>query len=364
MATKLSLDFQMNFDVSAAFSRGCGMTKIIPFANGRAVAFGWGTHSGNYQEGPHQYWLAEIGREGASERILPVEMTHRTNGLMAPLTGKHYLQAFKFGEQFGLLLSTEAVLLFSSIHDEPVTIPIENHFSMLGEPRHHSHLHDSYFAPTHCGNASGCLVPVVLSAPTEGAGSGRHACLLEIDQVAGRARWLHTLPDGTPHTTVIDDYVPSHTGSQAPGGIRLDSTGHLVYDLPPLVYDCAWVDNHWYLYVAGYNKNYIRFGIPLGVLSRNLVDLSILESVFKAQEQSFGHICASLDRLIVSPLRANGPHKGKQTVFTFDDREEHSLTPPRGYTKYHVQEYFSGYYWLTPEELNYNRMPVKIVACK
>lgn len=137
-----------------------------------------------------------------------------------------------------------------------------------------------------------------------------------------------------------------------------------MHDLPPLIYDCAWIDNHWYLYAAGYHGNYNRFGIPLGVLTRNFVDLTLLEPVFKPKEQSFGQVCASLDRMIVSPLRSNGLHKGKQTMFLFGEDDENALTLPRGYSKFHVQEYCAGHYWLTPNAMGYNSMPITIAACK
>lgn len=367
MVTKLTLDFQMNLDVSAAFSGISSVTKLIPFENGRAVAFGWGTQSGNHQNAPHyQYWLAEIRRESVSHRILPAELTHPSEGLMAPPSDDCYLQAFKLGEKFGLLLSTEAVLLFSGIHDEPVLIPIENHFSVLGEPWHPSHRHDSYYTPTHCGNATDNFVPVVLSAPKGRENCGHHVCLLEIDQDAVSAKWLHALADGSPRTTVLEEYVQFHSKADSlpPGGTRINSNGKMVRDLPPVIYDCAWVDNHWYLYVAGYNGNYNRFGIPLGVLTRNFVDLTLLEPVFKPQEQSFGQICASLDRMIVSPLRLNGPHKGKQTMFVFGEADERALALPRGYGKFHVQEYFAGHYWLTPNARGYNSTPITVAACK
>lgn len=362
---KLSLDFQINLDVGPAFSGVCGITRLIPFENGRAVVFGWGTYSGNYQAGPHQYWFAEVRREGVSQRLLPLEMTHRPEGLMAPLAADSYVQAFKLGEKFGLLLSTERVLLFAGIHDDPVTIPIGNHFSALGEPSHPLHPHDSYFTPVHCGNAAGSCVPVILSDPSGRGRGGRHVCLLEIDQANQSARWLHTQPDGSPRTTVLEEYLPFHSDAAAlpPGGARINRNGGLEHDLPPLIYDCAWIDRHWYLYLAGWVDNYVRFGIPLGILTRNFVDLSLLEPVFKPPEQSFGHICASLDRMIISPLRANGQRKGKQTVFMFGDGDEHALTLPRGLGKFQVAEHCAGHYWLLPAAMEYNRMPLTLAAC-
>jgi hypothetical protein len=361
---KITLDFQTTLDVSTIFSRTCGLKKLIPFKDGRAVIFGWGTIPGNYQIGPHQYWLAEINREGTSHRALPVEMTNQTERLMAPLAARSYIQAFKFGEKFGLLISTEIILLFSTIHDDPIIIPIENHFSVLGEPQHPSHSHDSYFTPVHCGNTDNNCIPVVLSGPKDAVRDGRYVCLLKIDQSATRAKWLNTLPDGSPRTLLLDEYSQFHSfSSLPPGGIRINSDGEIVHDLSPLIYDCAWIDNHWFLYVTGYTSTYVRYGIPLGVLTRNFIDLTLLKPIFKSQEQSFGQVCTSLDRMIVSPLHANGPHKGKQTILLFQNNEEDALILPRGYSKFQVLEYFSGHYWLTPRPMEYNTTPLTILTC-
>jgi hypothetical protein len=130
------------------------------------------------------------------------------------------------------------------------------------------------------------------------------------------------------------------------------------------VSDCGWIDRHWLIYAAGYDKNLVRHGLPLGVLTRNLVDLSLAEAVFRPSEQSYGTICASLDRLIVSPLRQSGPHKGKQTIYTFTDAQEHAVTPPRGHAKHQVLDHAGGHYWLAPMALGYLDSPLTLLACR
>ncbi len=74
----------------------------------------------------------------------------------------------------------------------------------------------------------------------------------------------------------------------------------------------------------------------------------MLAPVFHAGEPSHGDIAASLDRLIVSPLHKSGPRKGKQTVVTLADGQEHPVTPPRGYAGHQVLACNAGHYWLAP----------------
>ena len=193
---KLSIDFQATLDLGHAFSGITSMTRLMPFENGRAVAFGWATVPNNSQM-RHQYWLAELTREGVSVRVLSPQLTHSNDGLLAPLDNDAYLKPFKFGEQFGVLLSSEALLLFSGIHDEPVRIPIENHFSGLGVLAHPTHTAESHYQVMHCGSGTGDCVPVIFAAPGD-RGAGRCLSLLKIDTQAGRARWLHTAVDGSP----------------------------------------------------------------------------------------------------------------------------------------------------------------------
>ncbi len=357
---KLKLDFEVTLPaVSEAFSQTIGTTHLLPFEGGRAVAFGWGTNPGRPHGGPSGYWLAELSRDGGVARVLPEGMTHEVQGLIAPQNPEAYLQAFQLGARFGILLTPEALLLFDSVQAEPVRIAIAGHFSGLGELAHSGNVADSHYQVVHCGPGAGNRVPVVLASPTS-RGAGRCVALLEIDVDAGMARWLHTLSDGSPRHPQGEDYAgfdkePGMTANMA----QLNSQATI-----PIIQDCAWLGQEYLVYAAGYNKNYSRFGAPLSVLTRNHVDLSVLEPVFRAADPSLVHIAASLDRVIVSPLHKSGVRKGKQTIVTLADREEHAITPPRGYAGHQVLAYNAGHYWLAPRPMGYNGVPVTMQVCK
>lgn len=361
---KLKLDFQTTSDVSKEFVGTTSLTKLIPFKNNRVIAFGWGVNE-RIHGASFQYWLAELTSEGQITRVLPRELTHRKE-LLSPLNDDNKVQAFKFGEQFGLLLSTEIILLFSNISDEPIVIPIQNHFSFFGQATHDSHANDNYFVPTHCGYSDCELIPVVIRHPKEHhCDVGRYLGLIQIHKDLQSANWVNTAADGTPKRTHLDEFrkFPMESGHGGSHLVTELGKNEFRRDLPPVISECARTQNEWYLYAAGYHPPLIRFGIPLGTLTKNNDDLSVIDLVFRPDEQCFSTICASLDRVIFSPLRANGSRKGKQSIFTLSDEIDHPINLPRGFSKYQVQEYFDGLYWLTPKEIGYNGMPTQIVAC-
>ncbi|MFZ6819777.1 hypothetical protein [Undibacterium sp. Ji22W] len=361
---KLKLAFQTTLDVSKDFIGLTCLTKLIPIENGRVIAFGWGINE-RIPDASYQYWLAELTNEGQVTRILPRELTHRQE-LLSALNDDNQVQAFKFGDHFGLLLSTEIILLFSNISEDPTVIPIQNHFSFLGQTRHDSNAKDSYYVPTHCGNSDGELIPVVIRHPKEHhSRAGRYLGLFRIDDNLQSASWVDVAADGSPRRTNVDDYrkFPMEGGH---GGIHLVTELGKTYrrqDLPPVISECARIRNQWYVYAAAYNPTFIRYGIPLGTLTKNNDELAITELIIRPEEQCYSTICASLDRVIFSPLRANGARKGKQSIFTIVDEIDHPITLPRGFAKHQVQEYLNGLYWLTPLQMGYNSMPVQIAAC-
>ncbi len=341
------------------------LTRLIPYSNARAIAFGWAWKSSAGMLG-ERYWLAEIGREGVTQRELPKELTERLNLLLdrKPMTGhsEMRIQAFKLGEGFGLLVGSQEVHLFSGIHDDPKVIEVENNFSTLSTPKHPTSKYDSHFVPEHCGNASGNVVPVILAGHGDSHRSGRHASLLEIDSGAGRARWLLTREDGTPRTTRVEDYRQFCTNGRE-GGLRFDSGAGLVWDQPPVLHDCAWIGNSWHCYSAGFSYPYLRYGIASGpsVLTRHRADLSLDTDLFLPREESLGRICASLDRMIITPLRKGGLNQGKQTIYRYCDGQEHPVTLPRGYAKHYVEEHYDRCYWMLPMPMGYTNS--RVIAC-
>lgn len=362
--TKLKIEFAAELPVKKSLGDIACMTALLPCAGQRAIAFGWVRLSGSAPLSNEVYWVADVRREGVTQRMLPESLTER----LVELTGRQqgtagsymWIHAFRLGEGFGLLLGTQEVHLFQTIHDEPTVIVIENGFFDLRAPEYVTWRGDRHYFPMHCGHSGGHTVPVVLSSPSDRAGQGRCASLLEIDTQAHRARWLLTGADGAPRGISFADYGPLLAKQGQTGALQFTEQ-EMTWDKPPLILDCAWMDNHWQLYIGGKSRAYHRFGLAPSVLSRNLPDLSLQGTVFEAREESFGRICASLDRMIVTPLRKNGPGKGKQTIYSFGDGEEHTLTLPRGYSKHSLVEYFDGCYWLLPIPWGYAHTP--LVAC-
>jgi len=343
---KLKYDYHAEVDITPYFTWGGWLTKLIPFTNGRAVAFGVGYKNGGSirEEG---YWLAEVKREGTTYRILPQELTEQLNTLFsrADITGAHEMkiQAFKFGEQFGLLIGSQFVYLFDDIHADPRMIEIANHFTLISEKR------GGHFIPQRCGNPTGSLIPVMFSAPHDNLSGARHLSLLEIDEQAGKAKWLHTQADGCPRCTNIEEYVPF--------------SNRLGADRPPIIFDCAWLDSSWFLFVAGFDHVYPRAGVSPSIFTRNSIDLGLLDTVFQPVDESLAHICISMDSMIISPYRKNGSRKGKQSIYNFKEAVEHELSMPRGYTKFSLLEYYDQSYWLTTNAMGYNGMQFDVVVC-
>lgn len=358
---KLTEQYSVELGMQDLLSGISSMTRLMPFNNGRAVVFGWGKNAGVYDDGSQLYWLAEITKDGVSRKVLPFEITSHFNYLISrPATGGgsqyggQYIRAFKLGEKFGLLLASNIIYLFSDINAEPQEIEIANNFSAHSAKKHASFTMHDHFTPEYCGNASGRFVPVIFSSPQDNKGNGRHLSLLEIDEAQG-AQWLHTRPDGSPRTTQLADY------EQYCGG-GLGSA--LSFGSPPVIYDCGWVDNHWLIYAAGFSHVYQRYGMSPSVLTRNSADLALLCTEYNPGEEIFGRIAASLDRLLMVPLRKNGVRKGKASVYTFADKTEHEVKFPKGCGKFVIEEHYDGCYWLIPARMGWGNEPYKIVACR
>jgi len=71
-----------------------------------------------------------------------------------------------------------------------------------------------------------------------------------------------------------------------------------------------------------------------------------VDLVLDVDESSFGYICASLDKVLITPLYKSGRRKGKQSFFDLENGTEVSVKLPRGMSKYKIVESFDQYYWL------------------
>lgn len=357
---KLSENFSAQLDLTETFSSGFCLRWLVPLGRDQAIAIGWGRN----RDDPltiNTYWFAQIGADGVSYRLLPRQMSEFVGELLqrppnATHGGGDGMVAFRFGEGVGLLLASRFVYLYANVHAEPQIIEIENHFADYGSAPYSTWIRDTFFSPETCGHAVGNVVPVAFSEHDDR--HALHACLLEIDSAAGRARWLGIDGDGGPLSLRSDEYPRSPNTS--PRMRMVNNT--FVPDYRPHIYDCAWTGDDLYFYLAGYHHFHTRFGASPAYLTRNAADLSLRELLFEPQEESLARTCSSQDRLIVTPLRKGGPRKGKQTIYRFEDRDEVALTLPRGAAKFAALDYAEGTYWLQKSPHDF-REPPTIMAC-
>lgn len=358
---KLTPRFTATLDLSASFDGVAALRRLIPLPGGRAIAFGWGTSRAGDCFTP-TCWLAEIDPHGVSLRVLPHELSEQIAQLLRrPPRQTHGggdgIVAFRYGEGVGLLIASSVVHLYADVHAQPRVIQVENHFGDFGSPPYSTWTRDNYFAPETCGHAVDGVVPVVFSEHDD-----RHAlyaCRLEIDDAAGQARWRGLDPDGAPRSIVGDQYPRSEDGECRHRLVN----GTLVPDYRPQIHACAWTGQEWYLYLAGYHHFHTRFGASPACLTRNTPDLDVREIVYQPQEPSLASICASQDRLVVTPLRKGGPRKGKQSVYLFEQGAEMPLGLPRGCANFVLEDHADGIYWLTAAD-SVGALSRSVMACE
>lgn len=348
---KLKFEFSAELPIKESPRDIASMTGLFPRAGRRACAFGWVVGDAR----PERYWMADVGAEGVRHRVLPHAVTERFIALTSrspSSSGSHlYIQAFGFGEGMGLLLGNRHLLLFRDILAEPQEIGIEAGDGLADTRGADGQL--VHYA-LGCGHARDGVVPVVFSGAGAGQGEPRHLALLQVDADAGRACWSGTLDQGLPPTPRLERTIFSDPRERMFPGVDL-GTGS------PLIQACAHADGQWLLYLGGLSRAHFRFGLAPSLLTRFGPDLATHQPLFQAREDSFGRLCASGDRLILSPLRNNGAAKGKQAIYQIADGLEVTPTLPRGFSKHSIVEYDDGSYWLLPMPWGYQHSP--LVCC-
>lgn len=348
---KLKFEFSAELPIKETPRDIVSMTGLFPRPSRHACAFGWVVGASHTE----RYWLADVGPEGVQHRILPHSLTERfiaLTGRLPGTPGSHvYAQAFGFGAGMGLLLGNRHLLLFPNIHADPQEIAIEAGSGFADIRGADGQL--VHFA-LQCGHARDGGVPVVFSGAGFGQGEARHVGLLQVDASAGRAHWSGMNEQGLPPTPRLGPETFSDPRESMFPGFDIGKGS-------PLILDAAHAEGQWLLYLGGISRAYYRFGLAPSLLTLMGPDLSTHQPLFQASEDSFGRLCASGDRLILSPLRKNGAAKGKQTIFRLDDRQEIIPTLPRGYTKHSIVEYCNGSCWLLPMPWGYQHSP--LVCC-
>ncbi len=356
---KLKLDslVEVKFDEENLLT---SIISLIPYPLGRAVLFGW-IYCGPYKH--ESYWLGEIDNGKFTYRILEDELTNRLVELTQRPndSGGSYtkVRAFRIGNDVGLLIGSKEIWIYSSTSDNPTKILIKNHFSELGRPRHKTSVHDSHYVPIQCGYTNGNVVPVILSSPDWSHGQSIHACLLNIDLESGEGKWLNTNSDGKPFGITFDDYAEFIKPEAIRSAYMTD--GKITYH-PPMIMDCSLNGEFINLYIGGYSNAHHKFGLPLSLISENLQNNKLNRMLFRANEQSFGRICASGNLLILTPLRKNDPSKGKQSIVNFKTGEPMHLIPPKGLTKFFMLDHYDGNYWLSKDQWGYGISKIAICS--
>lgn len=319
------------------------MTTLHAGPGQRLRAFGWLVRQADGPAAVERYWLADIAPDGVRSRILPAAFTERLVAVTQRAPGTSgsdiWAKGFALGEGHCVLLGTRELHWFPTLDAEPVVIGIEQApaAAVGGGTR-------GDWMPMSVGLGTDDRVPVMLREPGGGYGEARHAALLAVDVRAARAHWV--LPaDHRPAGLNVADYA------------RYDYQAAL----PPLLLDVAWSEGQWLVYAGGSGAAYHRWGLAPSVLARHRPDLSLAQPLWQAGEESFGRICTSLDRVILTPLRKQGPARGRQSVRAVADGAELLLRWPRGYTKYSLVGYGAGCWWLMEDPGRCSTSP--LVAC-
>jgi hypothetical protein len=360
---KLKREFEFPLPIKRSPSDIVAMTSLMPLPDRRCLAFGWAMLSDDPSPREERYWMAQFGPDGVRHRILDpavtahlVALTARPNDSSGSYTRVH---AFAHAGGFALLFGSHEVHLYPDLESEPTVLRIENSFATLGAPHSPNARRDSHYLPLRIGHAFAGDAPVMLASPEGGLGEASHACVLHVDAATRTARWLHTDVEGHPPRLRFADFA-AFLDSPDRGGLRMDR-GALTWDKPPLLLDAAWHDDQWLTYIGGFHGAAHRYGLPLSLLARHRPDLALEAALFTAGEESFGRLAASREHLILSPLRKNGPAKGKQTILALGDREAHALKLPTGCAKHHVLDVGEGTWWLSPMPWGY--AAATLVAC-
>ena len=128
---KLNLQFEhvMQWDQLLSIKESPEIGRLHAFADGRAVllvgAFVWSV-------GRIQHWFVQVTKAGVTASPLPDQVTARFDDLKKQQQGSDRWseQSFLIDDRVGLLLSDKWIYLFDDIHQEPVSIQIENPFAM------------------------------------------------------------------------------------------------------------------------------------------------------------------------------------------------------------------------------------------
>lgn len=340
----------MNLTVQETYEYdfGCDawLIAFLPFAEGRGVAA--------FRNAEDGFWLLEVGTpRGVVMRTIAPEIVNEL---------KHYVRGdddqrpgfpstflvFKFGERVGLLARDKKIYLFDDIAAEPVVIDIAMELPQVALP-YGANYRMSYYAAS-CGNSATTAIPVIFVHPNDRSDYPGYMALLEID-IDGRTASWHTHDGNLPQPVIFGEHrhVSDERGLEG-----------------SIIHDAAWTGDKLLIFSIGARPQYFRARMSYSILLDTDVNAKSPHEIYECDESVFGKICASLDKVILTPLYKTGPRKGKQSLFDMKKKAEEAINIPRRHTKCTVLDIGDYYAWMTPDAIPpaiYKPGPMRFMRC-
>jgi hypothetical protein len=321
--------------------------NFLCFADGRGVAF-------LLEDNLELCWLLEMGTaRGTVKRAIAPEIRDELKNYVRGDDDKlAYLPdsflAFKCGERVGLLARDKKIYLFDDIAGEPMVIDIANDVPQV-TPMFNAQYKVSYTVVA-CGNSATTAIPVIFGHPDDRGDYPGFMALLDIDIDGRTASWR--VHDGKLPQPVIISHK-RHGADER--GLR-----------GSIIHDAAWTGEKLLIFTIGATSLYFRGGMSYSILLETDVNAGSPRQLYDCDENVFGMFCASLDKVILTPLYQSGTRKGKQSLYDMQKSAEESINLPRGHAKFTVLDVGEQFAWLAPRSnpgTYFENDPVKFVRC-
>lgn len=172
--------------------------------------------------------------------------------------------------------------------------------------------------------------------------------LLRLDAQTGTARWEWVDAAGEPPALRKEDFpIPEYWRSSP----SFDA-------IRPRIDHGAWTGGTLRLFVLGGLASFERWGMDYAIAATVRDGRAVEQWV--CDEPSWGTFTSSGRYLILRPLRANGPSKGRPRLLDLGTNEVHAVQPARGLAGYVPVDHCDGTWWMTRRE----GRSCRIAACE
>lgn len=172
---------------------------------------------------------------------------------------------------------------------------------------------------------------------------------LRFDDAEGSCHWEGLDPDGEPRWLAKEDFpIPSE---------YLSSPSTSLSRLRPILFHADYRADKLRVFVVGLNGNYERWGMDYSIAAE--VRDGRASVIWAAEPSCFGTYSASGRYLIVNPLHTSGPSRGASRLFDLETSELHTVTMPRGFTKYQIADHAGDRFWIRTRRSE----PLRLAVC-